>query len=243
MKKEAILSLVCMMTLSILQAQITDPVATEIWEPQPRIVQPGDEMAAPSDALILFDGSHMDHWSHADGSAVLWDLSDGIMTVKPGAGAIFTKERFGDCQLHIEWRSPYEPLAEGQDKGNSGVFLQNRYEVQILNSYLNRTYSNGQAGSIYKQHIPLVNAMNPPGEWNAYDIIYRAPRFNEDGHRVSPGYITVIHNGVLIQNHVEIKGTTEYIGLPKNTAHGLDVLQLQDHSNPVSYRNIWLRKI
>ncbi|MFK7935025.1 MAG: DUF1080 domain-containing protein [Saprospiraceae bacterium] len=228
---------------AFLTAQITDPKATEVWEPEPRKVTGSLNYAPPSDAIVLFDGESAKHWQHDDGSAVKWTVANGIMTVNKGTGQIRTKEKFGDCQLHLEWRSPQVIEGEGQGRGNSGVFLQGRYEVQILDSYNNRTYSNGQAGSIYKQHIPLVNAMNPTGEWQAYDIIFTAPRFNEDGMRVAPGYITVLHNGVLIQNHVEIKGTSEYIGLPKNIAHEEDVIILQDHSNPVSFRNIWLRKL
>ncbi|MBT8218203.1 MAG: DUF1080 domain-containing protein [Bacteroidia bacterium] len=225
-------------------AQITDPKATKVWEPEPRVVKVGNSnSAAPSDAISLFDGTNMDAWQHEDGSPVNWKLEDGMMTVVDGAGGIFTKEAFGDCQLHIEWRAPIVIEGEGQDRGNSGVFLQNKYEVQILDSYQNRTYSNGQAGSIYKQHIPLVNAMRPPEEWQTYDIIFQAPKFNADGIKVASGYLTVLHNGVLIQNHAEIKGTTEDIGLPKNPAHGDGPIQLQDHSNPVSYRNIWIRKL
>ncbi len=232
----------CLLTLNLI-GQIKDPVATEVWEPEPRVVTPGQKHSAPSDAIYLFDGSSGDHWSHKDGSSIKWVISDGAMTVQPGTGAIFTKEKFGDCQLHIEWRAPEVIEGEGQGRGNSGVFLQNRYEVQVLDSYQNRTYSNGQAGSVYKQSIPLVNAMNPPGEWNTYDIIFKSPRFNSDGVKVTSGSVTVLHNGILIQNNTEIQGTTEYIGLPKNMAHGDDVIQLQDHSNPVSYRNIWIRKL
>ncbi len=227
----------------LLSAQITDPVATEVWEPEPRIVTPGIGTAAPSDAIVLFDGTHTDHWQHGNGTAVQWIIADDAMTVAGGTGSIFTKEKFGDCQLHLEWRSPSVIVGEGQGRGNSGIFFQNRYEVQVLDNFQNKTYSNGQASSIYKQSIPLVNAMSPPGEWNSYDIIFKAPIFNSDGMRVSPGYITVLHNGILTQNHTEIKGTTEYIGLPINEAHDDDVIQLQDHSNPVSYRNIWLRKL
>jgi len=226
-----------------LQAQITDPVATEVWEPEPKAVHPGDAQTAPSDAVVLFDGTNADAWEHADGTPVKWIVADGAMTVQKGTGAIFTKEKFNDCQLHIEWRAPKVIEGEGQGRGNSGVFLQKIYEVQVLDSYLNRTYSNGQAGSIYKQTMPLVNAMSPPGEWNTYDIIFKAPAFNEDGHKVASAYITVLHNGVIIQNHTEIRGTTPYIGLPKNPPHGDDVIQLQDHGNPVSYRNIWIRKL
>lgn len=222
--------------------QITDPVATEVWEPEPRVVTPGASEAPPSDAIVLL-GDNLDSWRHKDGSALKWKIEDGVMTVTPGTGDIFTKEKFGDCQLHIEWRAPATIKSEGQGRGNSGIFLQDRYEVQVLDSYQNRTYSNGQAGSIYKQTMPLVNAMNPPGQWNVYDIIYKAPEFNEDGVKVAPAFVTVIHNGVVIQNHTEIKGTTPYIGLPENPAHGDDVIHLQDHSNFVSYRNIWLRKL
>ena len=237
-----IISISCLLTVSIL-GQIKDPVATEVWDPTPRVVIPGQDASPPSDALILFDGKDGHQWSHADGSPIKWVISDGIMTVRPGTGPIFTKEKFGDCQLHIEWRAPEVIEGEGQGRGNSGVFLQNRYEVQILDSYDNRTYSNGQAGSIYKQAIPLVNAMQPPGKWNTYDIIYKAPRFNDDGIMVAPAYVTVLHNGILIQDHFEVKGSTEYIGLPKYIAHGDDVIQLQDHANPVSYRQIWIRRL
>ena len=226
-----------------LNGQIKDPVATEIWEPEPRAVNPGDASTPPSDAIVLFDGSNTDAWTHHNGDPINWALEDGVLTVVRGTGAIFTKEKFGDCQLHVEWRAPSEVVSEGQGRGNSGVFLQNKYEVQVLDSYQNRTYSNGQAASIYKQYMPLVNAMSPPGEWNTYDIIFKAPVFNEDGIKVASGYLTVLHNGILVQNHVEIKGTTPYIGLPQNPAHGDDVIQLQDHGNPVSYRNIWIRKL
>ncbi len=227
----------------VANGQITDPKATEVWEPEPRVVTPGQNLAPPSDAIVLFDGSDASAWRHRDGSDIKWKIEDGAMTVVGGTGSIFTREDFGDVQLHIEWRSPRVVEGEDQGRGNSGVFLQNMYEVQVLDSYNNRTYSNGQAGSIYKQYMPLVNACRPPGEWQTYDIIYKAPHFNTDGIKVAPGYLTVIHNGVLIQNHVEIKGTTPYIGLPKNPAHGDGPIQLQDHGNPVSYRNIWLRKL
>jgi len=225
-------------------AKITDPKATEIWEPEPKVITSNYENnAAPSDAIVLFNGVDADSWQHGDGKPINWDIDESTMTVKPGTGQIETKEYFGDCQLHLEWRSPIEKDRKGQDKGNSGVFLQGKYEVQILNSYENRTYSNGQAASIYKQHIPLVNAMQPPGEWNVYDIIFHAPKFDTDGTKTKSGTLTVMHNGVLVQDHVEILGTTEYIGPPKNIAHGDGPIYLQDHSNKVSYRNIWLRKL
>lgn len=227
-----------------LEAQITDPKATEVWKPAPSVITPGTATnTAPSDAIVLFDGKNTMEWTHADGSAVKWEVADNAMTVVKGAGGIKTKRTFGDCQLHIEWRTPAEVVGKGQGRGNSGIFLQSRYELQVLDNYENETYSNGQAASIYKQSIPLVNACRPPGEWQTYDVIYTAPRFNEDGVKVAAAHITVLHNGVLVQNNTEIKGTTEYIGLPKNSKHGKAPIMLQDHSNPVSYRNIWIREL
>ena len=226
------------------QQQKWPPELTEVWEPEPKVVQGAQSNKAPSDAIILFDGSNLDAWKNAKDGLAGWKINkDGSMTVEKGTGPVFTKEKFGSCQLHIEWRTPSVIEGEGQGRGNSGVFLQNRYEVQILDSYNNRTYSNGQAGAIYKQYPPLVNAMNPTGEWQTYDIIFTAPVFNEDGMKIRSGYITVLHNGVLIQNHSELLGTSEYIGLPKNIAHGDDGIQLQDHGNPTSFRNIWIRKL
>lgn len=242
MKPLLLLLFTCFCLPGILSAQITDPKATEVWEPEPRIVTPGTNNSAPSDGIVLFDGSNLDAWTAVDGAPPQWKISGDHMIVQKGGG-IKTKEQFGDCQLHIEWSAPTVIEGQGQGRGNSGVFFQERYEVQVLDSYNNRTYSNGQAGSVYKQSLPLVNAMRKPGDWNVYDIIYTAPRFNADGMRTAPGRVTVIHNGVLVQNNVEIKGTTEYIGLPKNVAHGDDSIMLQDHGNPVRYRNIWVRKL
>ena len=227
-----------------MRAQITDPVATEVWSPEPRVVTPGAGTAAPSDAIVLFDGSNLNEWmSVQDSSAARWNVEGGAMTVNTDAGDIMTKRVFGDCQLHVEFSEPEVVVGEGQNRGNSGIFLQNRYEVQVLDCYQNRTYSNGQTASIYKQSIPLVNACRPPGQWQYYDIIYTAPRFNTDGIKVSPGFVTVLHNGVLVQNHTEIKGTTEYIGLPQNKAHGKGAIKLQDHDCLVKYRNIWIREL
>ena len=224
--------------------EITDPKVTEVWEPEPTIVTPSEkDNTPPSDAVILFDGANADAWEHDDASSVKWKIEKDIITVKPGTGQITTKESFGDCQLHLEWRSPIEKDRKGQDKGNSGVFLQGKYEVQILNSYQNRTYSNGQAASVYKQHPPLVNAMRPSGEWNVYDIIFHAPKFDNNGNKIKSGTLTVLHNGILVQDNVVIQGTTEYIGKPKTIPHGDGPIFLQDHSNKVSYRNIWLRKL
>lgn len=224
-------------------SQITEPEASEVWEPQPRIVELNDNWI-PSDAVILFDGTNLDQWeSRNDNSPAQWKLDGNHMTVVEGTGDIQTKNSFGSIQLHIEWRTPEVIVGEGQGRGNSGVFFQKRYEVQILDNHNNKTYSNGQAGAVYKQHIPLVNACLPAGEWQKYDIIFEAPEFNDDGIKIKSGYFTVFHNGVLIQNHVEIYGTTEYIGFPKNIAHGEDKIMLQDHGNPMSFRNIWLRKL
>lgn len=222
------------------------PESTEIWEPQPRIITPGEKPGdAPSDALVLFDGKNLDQWLGADGATPKWPVKDGAFTVAAGTKEIKTKQVFGDFQLHIEWRSPSEvnPNQTGQGRGNSGIFLQELYEVQVLDNYNNKTYANGQASSIYKQHIPLVNACKKPGEWQTYDIVYTAPRFNKEGRVTIPAYVTVIHNGVLTQNHVALWGPMQYIGLPVYKAHETGAILLQDHGNPVSYRNIWIREI
>lgn len=220
------------------------PEDTEVWEPEPAVVTPGEDAAPPSDAIVLFDGSGLSVREAADGGPPGWAVADGAMTVVAGAGDIRTRQAFGDVQLHIEWRPPAEVSGEGQDRGNSGVYLMERYELQVLDSYGNRTYSNGQAGSIYKQHAPLVNASRPPGAWQTYDIIFTAPRFHPDGRLLSPGYMTVLQNGVLIQNHAELTGPTLYIGTPAWEEHAAKLpLRLQDHGNPVSYRNIWIREL
>jgi hypothetical protein len=230
--------------VGLAQEATGDPKLTEVWEPVPPKITPGDGMAPPSDAVVLFGGEDLSAWRHQDGSAANWSVADGAFTVVKGAGDIRTKQGFGDCQLHIEWRAPQEVEGEGQGRGNSGVYLQGRYEVQVLDSYENPTYANGQAGSLYKQHIPLVNACREPGEWQSYDIVFTAPRFNDDGSVKRPAYVTVLHNGVLIQNHVELLGPTVYIGEPKYEKHEpKQPLMLQDHGNPVSYRNIWIREL
>lgn len=233
----------CVFTANFLSAQITDPVATEVWNPVPKVVTVSPSNV-PSDAIILFDGNNLSAWSSLkDNTKAMWEVSNGAFTVKPGTGDIKTNQKFGSCQLHLEFKMPPATEATGQGRGNSGVFFQERYEVQVLDNYNNRTYSNGQCGAIYKQSIPLANACKAPGEWQTYDIIYKEPAFNADGIKVSSAYITVIHNGVIIQNHVEIKGTTPYIGLPENIAHGKGSIILQDHGNLLSFRNIWLREL
>ncbi len=240
----AVLAVTLLLAAASTKAQEGDPAATEVWEPEPRVVQPGEGSAPPSDAVVLFDGTGLSAWRHADGRDAEWTVADGAMTVAAGTGDIFTRQGFGDVQLHVEWRSPAEVSGEGQGRGNSGVFLQGRYEVQVLDSYDNRTYSNGQAASLYKQSIPLVNATRGPGEWQSYDIIFRAPRFDGEGALAAPATVTVLHNGVLVQDHVTLRGPTVYIGEPAYEAHGdREPIALQDHGNPVSYRNIWLREL
>lgn len=235
------------MTISLSSAAQQDqknPETTEIWEPQPRIITPGaNPWDAPSDAVILFDGKDLTGWTTPDGAPASWAVKDGAVTV--GTKDIVTKLQFGDMQLHIEWRTPKEvdPSKVSQGRGNSGIFLQDRYEVQVLDNYNNKTYSNGQAGSIYKQHIPLVNVSKKPGEWQTYDIVFIAPRFNKEGRVIEPAKVTVIHNGVLVQNHVNVWGPTEYLGLPVYKEHGKGPIRLQDHGNPVSFRNIWVREL
>lgn len=225
----------------------TEPEETEVWEPVPAKVSL-NENGVPSDAIVLFDGSNLDAWQSAneEGGEAPWIINeDGSMTVKNGSGDIKTKQNFGSVQLHIEWSNPKETRADGQNRGNSGVFFQELYEVQVLDNYDNKTYVNGQVASVYKQHIPLVNAAKPSGEWQEYDIIFHAPEFDEQGNKTKSGTLTVIHNGILVQDHVEIKGSTEYIGWPKNTPHGKAPLKLQDHNDNsgVSYRNIWIREL
>lgn len=231
-----------------------NPADTEVWEPVPKIVTPGaSTSAAPSDAIVLFDGTNLDQWVTAkDKSPARWTVSNGIMTVNKPTGNIETKRQFKNYQLHIEWRIPENITGSGQARGNSGVFLASTgagdagYELQVLDSYNNKTYVNGQAGSVYKQSAPLVNASRKPGEWQAYDIIWIAPTFNADGSLKTPAYVTALHNGVLIQNHFELKGGTVYIGKPEYKKHDAAPIMLQSHgdpSEPISFRNIWVREI
>ncbi|MDB5211096.1 MAG: hypothetical protein JWQ30_1923 [Sediminibacterium sp.] len=223
---------------------------TELWEPVPKMVTPGTNVGeAPSDAIVIFYGKNVDQLQKENGGAVGWKIDDdGALTVVKGSGNVATKQKFGNCQLHIEWRQPSTIAGSSQTRGNSGIFFMGKYELQVLDSYNNPTYVNGQAGSIYKQHIPLVNASRKPGEWQTYDVIFTAPKFNADGSLQSPARITVLHNGILVQNNVEIKGNTEWIGQPKYTKVGdKEPIVLQDHGRdggqPMSYRNIWIREL
>ena len=221
-----------------------DPAVTEVWDLKPKKITPGAQVGeAPSDAIILFDGKDLSAWSAAKGGDARWEVKDGAMTVVKGTGDIKTKQAFGDFQLHIEWRAPEKVEGEGQGRGNSGIFLQERYELQVLDSYESVTYSNGQAGSIYKQSIPLVNACKKPGEWQTYDVIFTAPKFSDNGRVITPACVTVLHNGVVIQNNTQILGPSEFKGLPVYQTHGKASIKLQDHGNPVSYRNVWLREL
>jgi hypothetical protein len=220
---------------------------TEVWEPVPAVISvPANGI--PSDAISLFNGKDLNQWQGAEGGVAKWKIVDGALVVVPKTGDIKTKESFCDMQVHVEWRTPTlitddaGKLLESQARNNSGVFLQERYEVQVLDSYNNKTYSNGQAGSIYKQSIPLVNASRAPGEWQSYDIIFTAPTFTAE-KLATPGYVTVLHNGVLVQNHFEIQGATEWIGKPVYKAHDCAPLRLQDHGNAMNFRNIWVRKL
>ncbi|SFK96462.1 3-keto-disaccharide hydrolase [Proteiniphilum acetatigenes] len=220
------------------------PAQTEWYYPVPEKVIPGKTPgAAPSDAIILFDGTDLSKWVNEKGEKPGWRVEDGVLSVKPGTGGIMTKEHFGDCQLHIEFRSPAPEKYNGQDRGNSGIFLMSRYEVQVLDGDNNDTYVNGMVGSIYKQTAPLANAYTKNGEWQVYDIYWKAPRFGTGGELESPAMITVVLNGILIQNNYILKGHTPYIGLPEYNAHGRLPLMLQDHGTAVSFRNIWIRNL
>lgn len=236
-------------------AQTAKPEDTEQWKPVPAIVTPGKTNSdAPSDAIILFGGKNLNQWvsSRDTTQPASWVVNGDMFTVKKDAGNIQTKQTFTDYQLHVEWRIPQKISGSGQARGNSGIFLggwgkgDEGYELQVLDSYNNTTYVNGQAGSIYKQYAPLVNANRPPNAWNVYDIVWTAPRFNADNTVKTPARITVFLNGVLVQNNVELKGTTQYIGAPSYKQHGALPIKLQAHgdpSEPISFRNIWVRPL
>ena len=209
---------------------------------EPPVVSPGSKAGQPpSDAIVLFDGKDFFQWEKVRGGEVGWKLEDGAMVVTR-SGNIKTKESFGDVQLHIEWAAPAEVKGQGQGRGNSGVYLQGRYEIQVLDSYQNKTYPNGQAGAFYGNNPPLVNASRKPGEWQTYDIVFIAPKPGEDGKSVIPGSFTVFHNGVLIQNHVTVSGKKTTAAVLSGAA-AKGPLVLQDHGNPVRYRNIWIRPL
>jgi len=225
------------------------PESTEWYTPVPPKVAPGVGAKPPSDAIILFDGTDLSKWESSNRveagnrpEPAPWRIENGAMYIVPGKGGIRTKEYFGDCQLHIEFKSPPAENYHGQNRGNSGVFLQNTYELQVLDGDNNPTYVNGMVGSIYKQSAPLVDAYTKNGEWQIYDIYWKAPVFDSNG-LVSPAMITVVLNGILIQNNYILKGHTPYTGLPSYTPHGRLPISLQDHGTAVGFRNIWIRNL
>jgi len=247
MKTNCFLLPVALMALHAAAQDQGDPKLTEIWSPVAKVVTPGAPAfsGAPSDAIVLYTSKKdSDKWLAKDGSAFKWITGEADFTAADKAGDVKTKQSFGDCQLHIEWRTPAVVKGDGQGRGNSGIFFMSRYELQVLDNYNNVTYSNGQAGSIYKQHIPLVNVCRPPGEWQVYDVVFTAPQFYADSMVKYPARITVFHNGVLVQNNVAIWGATAYIGIAKYEKHGAkEPIILQDHGNPTSFRNIWIREL
>lgn len=228
---------------------------TEVWSPVPPVIIPSDKPAgAPSDAIVLFNGESLSEWVSTKDTTkpAGWIVSGDVFMVNKSAGTIQTKRKFTDYQLHAEWRIPTNITGSGQARGNSGIFLggwgtgDDGYEIQVLDSYKNETYVNGQAGAIYKQQIPLANVNRPPGEWNVYDIVWTAPRFNDDGSLKSPARVTAFLNGVLAQNNAEVKGDTRWIGKPEYHKHGALPIKLQSHGDPsesISFRNIWLRPL
>lgn len=237
------------------EAALPPPAATEVWQPVPPKVD-APASGAPSDATVLFAGADTDAWEHVgasedtdtrktqDSRPVRWKVVDGALVVTPGSGDIRTREAFGDVQLHLEFRTLAQPTGQGQGASNSGVFLMERYELQVLDSYRNATYVNGQAASVYKQYPPLVNASRAPGEWQTYDVLFLAPRFAADGRVLAPARMTVLHNGVLVQHDVALRGATVYQGQPEYDAHAAQLpLRLQDHGDAVAFRNIWVRAI
>lgn len=238
------------------QADLPRPEDTEVWQPVPPVVDPGPftgSPAPPSDAIVLFGGSDLDEWVNvADGSPAGWRVHDGIVTVAKEAGDIMTRRRFDDYQLHIEWRVPADVAGEGQERGNSGLYMaylgrgRGGYELQIVDSYENETYVNGMAGSVYKQSPPLVNAARAPGQWQSYDVIWTAPTFTAEGEVETPARVTAFFNGVLVQDDFAVEGETVYRGHPEYHAYEEAAIMLQAHgdpSPPVSFRNIWVRKL
>ncbi|RMH12279.1 MAG: DUF1080 domain-containing protein [Planctomycetota bacterium] len=217
--------------------------------PNPPVVDPGPAPKTiappPSDAVVLFDGTNLDAWQHASGQSAKWELvGDQAMQVRPGTGDIQTRESFGDVQLHLEFATPAEVESSSQGRGNSGVFFFGRYEIQILDSYDNKTYADGQAAALYGQWPPLVNASRKPGEWQTYDIIFEAPRFDENGKLERPAYVTMFHNGVLVHNHRAMLGATRHRDVATYAPHGpTGPIKLQDHGNPMRFRNIWVRPL
>lgn len=232
-----------MSTLTYAQTKF-QPEDTEFYTPTLRTVTTAANQA-PSDAIVLFDGANLNQWVSSKNTSqqAPWQVKNGVLISTPQTGDIQTKQNFEDFQLHVEWKSPEVIKGQGQGRGNSGIFLQGHYEIQVLDNNNNPTYVNGQAGSVYKQQPPLVTAVKPAGEWHTYDILYTAPRFNADGVLIKKGMVTLLHNGVVVQYNTQIEGTTEYIGMPKRLVHGPGPIVLQDHGDLVNFRNIWIRPL
>ncbi|MBV9340651.1 MAG: DUF1080 domain-containing protein [Acidobacteria bacterium] len=222
----------------------------DMERPVPPVVDPGtvstqsEAGRPPADAIVLFDGKDLSQWLGGDGGPAKWKVGNGYMEVEPGTGDIASKSSFGDCQLHVEFSEPLPGSGESQERGNSGVFLMGLYEIQVLDSYHNRTYADGQAAAVYGQYPPLVNASRPPGEWQMYDIVFQAPRFAADGRLLRPARVTMLHNGLLVHYNVELTGPTAHKKRPPYKSHPEKLpLKLQDHHNPVRFRNIWIREL
>ena len=222
----------------------------DLDRPLPPVITPGTASTqdapgrVPSDAIVLFDGKDLSHWVHKDGSSARWKVENGYVEVVPKSGEIHTHDAFGDCQLHVEFAEPTPPKGESQGRGNSGVFLMGLYEIQVLDSYENRTYADGQASAVYGQYPPLVNASRPPGQWQTYDIVFHGPRFDTAGKLTRAARVTVFHNGVLVQDNVEISGPTAHGERPPYKAHPEKLpFALQDHGEPVRFRNLWIRNL
>jgi Domain of Unknown Function (DUF1080) len=225
--------------------ELPPPELTEVWTPVPAVIS-APAQGVPSDAIVLFDGKSLDAWEPVRAGEPPWRIEGGLMVVVPNPKPcdMHTKQAFGDVQLHLEFRTPAKIVGEGQGRGNSGIYFMGLYELQILDSWNNPTYVNGQAASIYKQIPPLVNASRPPGEWQSYDAVFIAPRFAADGALLSPARMTAFHNGVLVQHDVILRGPTVFRGQPKYSPHAAKLpLLLQDHRNPVAFRNIWVREL
>ena len=222
----------------------------DLNRPLPAVIDPGTSSTqdlpgrSPSDAVVLFDGKDLSRWVHKDGTAAKWKVENGYAEVAAKTGYIYTRDSFGDCQLHVEFAEPVPPKGESQERGNSGVFLMGLYEIQVLDTYENKTYADGMASAVYGQYPPLVNASRPPGQWQSYDIVFHGPRFDKEGKLTRPARVTVLHNGVLVQENVELSGPTAHGERPPYKAQPDKLpLALQDHGNPVHYRNIWIREL
>ena len=258
MKKIIVVALLCNCFITTSTAQVkyknyrdsidAEAAKLEIWTDVPEVRAGNFLNEAPSDAIILYNGKDFSAFHGRDGKKIGWKIDpDGALTDVKGAGDLITNESFGDCQLHVEFRTPAIVKGSGQSRGNSGIYLMGLYEIQVLDSYKNPTYSNGQAAAVYKQHVPLVNASREPGQWQAYDIIFKSPVFKMDGTVEKPATVTVLHNGVLVQNNVTILGPTDWVTKPVYKKHAAKLpLFFQDHGddgNPISYRNIWIRPL